>query len=686
MQINTIKKTEKVLFLVILFILLINNNIEAQVIKRSESICVYVYNFCKEINWNFETEPETFNILLISENEELISAFTNFSIQKKIKGKEIELTVRASIDFDIEKVHLIYLDNTENYNYFSVFEKIQGNKILLVSDNYTDRRFVMINLYDSEDERLLFELNKANIINQGLEILPDILLYGGTEIEVAELYKESQITLLGMELELRNSKKQIDSIIIKLALLETDIEKKQEELKIQNNLVAEKEHKIALQEVKLEELNKNVLAKEKLYKYQEKQLKIKNDSLINKTKLLSEQEQLFIEQKNKLDTLQSVLDQKYSEITKMDDEIKTKNEVLDSQDITISRQRYFLFLFGIIVFLTGVLIIVLYKGFRSKKLLNHQLTNKTIQISKINKKLQNSNEELQTKNEQLNNANVKISSTLEILQKAQAQLVQSEKMASLGVLTAGIAHEINNPINFVYAGINSLKKDFDDLIPILDEITNLTENTSDEDLKIIKDKIIKFKEENYFSEAYEAIPITIKDIQIGADRVAEIIKGLRNFSRLDKQSWEKENIHKGLDSTLLLLKNAYKNKIEVIKNYHPELPYIQCLPGKINQVFMNIINNAIDSIPAKGIIEIKTYFDKTNIYISIKDNGIGIDSEVKSKVFDPFFTTKEIGKGVGLGLSITYGIINEHNGNIEVLSEVGKGSEFIIKLPIVQSK
>ena len=162
-----------------------------------------------------------------------------------------------------------------------------------------------------------------------------------------------------------------------------------------------------------------------------------------------------------------------------------------------------------------------------------------------------------------------------------------------------------------------------------------------------------------------------------------IVKGLRSFSRTDKGELKNLNIHEGIDTSLLLLKNKYKNHIEVIKNYDSNIVNFECYPGKINQVFLNIISNAIDAISENGKIWITTKKEANSVIISVKDTGCGMNTEMKEKLFDPFFTTKPVGEGTGLGLSITYGIIKEHNGKIEIISEPEKGAEFIITLPIV---
>ncbi|HYG50966.1 MAG TPA: ATP-binding protein, partial [Flavobacteriales bacterium] len=170
-------------------------------------------------------------------------------------------------------------------------------------------------------------------------------------------------------------------------------------------------------------------------------------------------------------------------------------------------------------------------------------------------------------------------------------------------------------------------------------------------------------------------------IEEGALRTKEIVLGLKNFSRVGESDLKEANVHEGINSTLMLLKNRLKSGITVKKQYG-DIPVIECLPGKLNQVFMNIIKNAIDAVEGKGTIEIKTWADNDNVYISVCDTGPGMDEETRKKVFEPFFTTKPMGEGTGLGLSISYGIIRQHRGTLEVFSEPGKGAEFLICLPV----
>jgi len=272
--------------------------------------------------------------------------------------------------------------------------------------------------------------------------------------------------------------------------------------------------------------------------------------------------------------------------------------------------------------------------------------------------------------------------TFTSLKETQAKLVSQEKMAGLGQLTAGIAHEINNPINFVSGNIKPLRRDLADLQEVLALYAEISE---DSDLKEKLEEIEELKEDIDFDYVVNELDDLINDIEEGASRTAEIVKELRNFSRLDEDSVKMGNIEEGLDSTLTILKSKYKEKVEVVKEYGG-IPEIECNSGKLNQVFMNILNNAVQAIEVRGTVTIGTEDRGENIAIKIKDTGKGMSEEVKSKVFDPFFTTKDVGEGTGLGMSITFGIIEDHQGEIEVESEEGVGTEFTLILPKVRKR
>ena len=248
------------------------------------------------------------------------------------------------------------------------------------------------------------------------------------------------------------------------------------------------------------------------------------------------------------------------------------------------------------------------------------------------------------------------------LKEMQAQLIQSEKMASLGLLVAGIAHEINTPIG----AVNSMH---DTSVRAIQKLKDLVaELNLDEAGQIRAAKVFK------------AIDSSNKVIKSGTERVGGIVRRLRSFARLDEAELKTVDIHVGLEDTLTLINHQIKNRIEVIKNYG-QLPKISCYPGKPNQVFLNLLNNAHQAIAGKGTINITTSIDESNVYIEIKDTGSGIHKENLSQIFDPGFTTKGVGVGTGLGLSICYQIITDHKGEIKVESREGKGTTFTIVLP-----
>lgn len=268
-----------------------------------------------------------------------------------------------------------------------------------------------------------------------------------------------------------------------------------------------------------------------------------------------------------------------------------------------------------------------------------------------------------------------------LLLDTQSQLVNNEKMASLGQLTAGIAHEINNPINFIYNGIDTLKLTYSELKPIVNKVKEFG-NGHDENLLI--DEIVHLRNEYQIEELKSDMHELVSDIKLGAVRTMEIVKGLRVFSRLDEEEQKPANINENIEATLVLLRNKTKNKIEIRKDFETSNQEILCYPGQLNQVFMNIIGNAIQAIPedrSDGKITITTELNEHMAIIRIKDNGVGMPESVRKRIFEPFFTTKPVGVGTGLGLSISYGIIEKHKGQMFVTSEEGKGTEFVIHIP-----
>ncbi|MEH2311805.1 MAG: ATP-binding protein [Nostoc sp.] len=279
-------------------------------------------------------------------------------------------------------------------------------------------------------------------------------------------------------------------------------------------------------------------------------------------------------------------------------------------------------------------------------------------------------------------------------------------MSSLGQLVAGVAHEINNPVNFIYGNLSPAKEYTQDLLSLL----QLYQSHYPLPVPEIED----FAELIELDFLKSDLPQIINSMNIGADRIREIVLSLRTFSRLDEAEMKAVDIHEGIDSTLMILQSRFKTNdqrstIEIIKEYG-KLPQVQCYAGQLNQVFMNILTNAIDALEERvgsgdegdkgtrriatpnsqcpiSIIRICTQLQEPNqVTIRIIDNGLGISEDVKKQLFDPFFTTKPIGKGTGMGLAISYQIITErHGGSLECISQPGQGAEFLIKIPMIQN-
>ncbi len=269
------------------------------------------------------------------------------------------------------------------------------------------------------------------------------------------------------------------------------------------------------------------------------------------------------------------------------------------------------------------------------------------------------------------------------MRKAQAQLAQSEKLASIGMLAAGVAHEINNPVGFVRSNIGTLDGYVGSLFKLLDAYQEAEASLPD---PAAAKRIEALRQQIELDYLREDIPALMRETKDGIARVSKIVQDLKNFSRTDSaQEWQLVDLHEGIDSTLNVVNNEIKYKADVIKEYSP-LPLVECLPSEINQVVMNLAVNAAQAIVDHGTITVRTgqqgEGSGAEVWFEVSDTGCGIKPDHLAKIFDPFFTTKPVGKGTGLGLSLSYGIVKKHNGRLDVSSEPGKGSTFRVTLPL----
>ena len=284
-------------------------------------------------------------------------------------------------------------------------------------------------------------------------------------------------------------------------------------------------------------------------------------------------------------------------------------------------------------------------------------------------------------NQNLRDAQTKQAALIAELESAQAKLLQSEKMASVGQLAAGVAHEINNPIGYVYSNLNTLEKYVGDLVRLLDVCAS--DDADDPGLR--QQRIAELRQEVDLVYLREDLHDLIAESREGITRVKKIVQDLKDFSHVDREdAWLSADLRAGMESTLNIVNNEIKYKAEVIREYQ-DIPPVECIISQLNQVFMNLLVNAAHAIEEQGTIHVRMRnSDADEVCIEVADTGMGIPAENMSRIFDPFFTTKPIGKGTGLGLSLAYGIIQKHHGRIEVDSAPGLGTTFRIYLPVHQ--
>jgi signal transduction histidine kinase len=306
-------------------------------------------------------------------------------------------------------------------------------------------------------------------------------------------------------------------------------------------------------------------------------------------------------------------------------------------------------------------------------------------LDKANSKLVDANEHLE---EQVEARTKDLSSAIKDLRNSQAQLIQSEKMASLGQMVAGVAHEINTPLGYARSNASIVRTtlaDIRDLCTAQDRALQLmtSENASDEE---VANALSDAEERRQLVNPVEVmgdLDNLLDDTDHGLVQIADLVSSLKDFSRVDRSRNDHFKVNEGIETALKICQNQLKNRVEVVRQFG-DLPEIECSPSKLNQVFLNLFTNAAQAIGDTGKIFVHTSNEANGVSIRIIDNGCGMSEEVRQRIFEPFFTTKPVGKGTGLGLSIVFRIIEEHGGTIDVHSVVGKGSEFTIRLPLKQ--
>lgn len=612
---------------------------------RQKKMVTNTYSFIKNIEWPQKETP--FKIHIITTDEGLKNEFRSTSQVQKIAGKSVVVTFTSYVMVQ-QDVDVIFVTNRYNTTIPTLLDRIGGSSVLLITDRYDIQRDVMINFLGENSSDLTFEINRANVSNQGLKVKPGMSDLGGSEVNVAKIFKQVRDSVRAMELRANALKQQFDSLNLNVAVARRLV-------RGQDRLIAERDQEI---ELKQREIDKQTDVLDSLrdeFAESEKRLIDLTATLDTRERELAVLGEEISLQKKNMEEGNKILAEQQERITRQNEAISQREEQLDEMSTVVNSQQsalVFLILFLVVVV---VFLFLIFTAYRARKRAARKLAEQKEDLARL----------------------------LDELQDTQSQLVQSEKMASLGTLTAGIAHEINNAINFVYSGIHVLSDKFTEIRPVISHVTELKE--SDKNLKGSIKKLIKEREEIGYDEAQGVIDQMISSIKVGAERTTEIVKGLRIFSRSETEKKTQIDIHNDLDVALLLLNSRHRDSVKINKHFSENMPPIKGFKGQLSQAFLNIINNSIDSVSEKGkggIIDITTSMNGKSVDVAIKDNGLGMTEEDKVKIFDPFFTTKKVGSGTGLGLAITYGIVERHGGTITVNSKVNEGAEFIIKLPL----
>jgi signal transduction histidine kinase len=612
-------------------------------VKESNLKAVFIYQLAQYITWQDEASIKAYKIGLLTNDSMVVDNFRIIASTSKLKKKPmIPIPLQARSSFS--DCQILFIDEYYRNKTATIAEQIKNQNTLLITYNSDNRLFFMINLFRNTMNRSIqFEVNSENMQNARLQYAPDIMLLGGSLVDLKFLYKQTLEQLSVQEERYLALNEEIENLS----------QEKQRFIQ-QNDSILHEVKRLS------SEMNQKTLESDSL----NQQIKQRNKHLQNRTAELASQntelkllEQEYAKQITAIEESQTHLAKLNEEILKKEKLLNTQETTIITQSDTIENQQRLLLIVLALTLAALAAIVTTYSALRLRKRLNRKLIES---------------------NAQLASQKAEIEQTLLQLKATQQQLVESEKMASLGMLTAGMAHEINNPINFISGGSQALRLIVDDFIDVLSELQKI--NTENADVSsLVREKLMEFMQENNIDE----IKALLNGIDQGVDRTIAIIQSLNAYSYNSEQHFQPYSITKAIDNALTILHSKYKHTIQIDKEIIDEA-VVDCYPGKLNQAFVNVLSNAIQAINNEGRIHIQVEKVNDEVITRIHDNGEGMKPESIKRAFDPFYTTKQVGEGTGLGLYITYSIIQQHKGKIRIHSEPGKGTTVKIILPLQQ--
>jgi signal transduction histidine kinase len=603
----------------------------AQQLDSEQVKAVYIYNFVKNVTWLNENETDQFIIGIYGDDD--FAEQLNKTLSKRVvKNKTIKVITIKNIQ-EGKKTDLFFSAANQNTEIANIASILRGSNTLLITDNSADKHSVMINLVNNpENSAISFEVNKSNIVFEGLVMSAELLLLGGTELDVATLYRETEVALQairGREIKLNEKlteqRNQISSAKIKLKTLNKN-------LTLQEKVAGQRQQELNVLKKDIEQQQRSIKSKELQLKKVAAQLKVAKTNLENQQRSVHSKEQENVLMAEKIATNRNILQQQQQQISDQGVQLNQKNEELVEREERIDKQRFYLILMAffitLLVLISGLVVLLFVK--------NRQTTRT-------------------------------LSRTLENLQNMQQQLVQSEKMASLGTLTAGVAHEINTPLGIAVTSTSSA----------LESTQKIRENFETGNLT-------RTAMEIYFNGME-------KSSNLNTNALERVIELLNNFKQVaaDQMVGEEREIDlvSYIEEVMSTL-SAEMKRFRVSYQYSGESELIiTTIPGALAQVLTNLVTNALKhAFEGKELGNIAINLSKTEdnkVVILFKDNGHGMNQHVLDNIFEPFFTTKRNSGGTGLGMNIVYNIVCQKlQGNIKIDSKLEHGSNFHITLPM----
>jgi len=606
-----------------------SNQAWSQQLTSEQIKSAYLYNFLLHVQWPDEPKKKQFNVAIYQDKHVFDSIFQTLN-NRQVKSKPVVVKLVNNID-KARQADVVFVSVTEDIDISTIASDLRSTSTLLVTDNSIDKHNIMINLlFNPQSSAITFEVNKSNIVFEKLEVSPELLLLGGTEIDVAELYRETELAMQAMRQREAKLNLTLASQTEQLTTINARLKRLNQDLKTREMVAQHRQTELVKLKKNIDEQKQMVAKKEKQLGEVVDQMSVAIADLESKQTMVEQREQESKEMAARIAANQEILDEQKSQIDQQGLQLNRKNAELEERKARIEQQKFYLLVLGVLItvalIIGGLVIILFIKNKRTTRKLSQTLTN---------------------------------------LKSMQDQLVQSEKLASLGKLTAGVAHEINTPLGIAVTSTSSM-----------------LESTKTLKYDFEQQAITKSAMSRYFKSMEQAADLNMSSL----NRVIELLNNFKQVAADQVVGEVREiNLAEYINEIMQTLSAELKRfRVKYTFHGHDDIE-INTVPGAIAQVITNLVTNSLKhgfSDCDAGNIAIELTRNGDAIEIVYTDDGEGMTTEVLLNIFEPFFTTKRSSGGTGLGMNIVYNIIKQKlQGEIDVKSEPQQGAKFIITLP-----